>query len=80
MPLEPGTLAVRGAVTGVVEDVLSASSLVSEGGTGVAAQDVVAIMRGMIDAAGERGEEDEADLIDRVGWAVMGYLGRADRG
>jgi AcrR family transcriptional regulator len=52
----------------------------------VAAGDVVAIMRGIIDAAGERGERDLDDLGRRVRAAVFGYLaetafpgGRTDR-
>jgi AcrR family transcriptional regulator len=40
----------------------------------LAAEDIVAMMRGMIDAAGERGERDLADLGRRVRAAVFGYL------
>jgi AcrR family transcriptional regulator len=46
----------------------------------VAAGDIVAMMRGIIDAAGERGERDLADLGRRVRAAVFGYLaGTASR-
>jgi AcrR family transcriptional regulator len=40
----------------------------------LAARDIVAMMRGVIDAAGERGERDLADLGRRVRAAVFGYL------
>jgi len=46
----------------------------------VAARDIVAMMRGIIDAAGERGERDLNDLSRRVRAAVFGYLaGTASR-
>ena len=40
----------------------------------IAAGDVYAMIRGMVDAAGERGESDVADLKRRVRAAVFGYL------
>jgi AcrR family transcriptional regulator len=43
---------------------------------GVVAEDVLAIVRGMIDAAGERGELDAASLERRVMRAVLGYVGQ----
>jgi AcrR family transcriptional regulator len=43
----------------------------------VAAVDVLAIVRGMTDTAGERGETDVADLRRRIEPAVFGYLSRA---
>lgn len=42
----------------------------------VAADDLFAMIRGMVDAAGERGERDIEDLERRVGAAVFGYLAR----
>lgn len=42
----------------------------------VAAGDLIAIVRGMVDAAGERGETDIDDLERRVHAAVFGYLAR----
>lgn len=41
---------------------------------GTAAADVFAIIRGMVDAAGERGEHDLEYLEQRVRTAVFGYL------
>ncbi|NDW03414.1 TetR/AcrR family transcriptional regulator [Jiella pacifica] len=40
----------------------------------VVTQDVMAIIKGMIDAAGERGETIQIDLAARVERAVLGYL------
>jgi hypothetical protein len=37
--------------------------------------DVLAIVRGMVDAAGEREETDAVELERRVERAVFGYLG-----
>ena len=42
---------------------------------GTAAGDVFAFVRGMVDAAGERGERNGEDLERRVLRAVHGYLG-----
>jgi AcrR family transcriptional regulator len=45
----------------------------------IAAGDLCAMIRGMVDAAGERGESDLADLKCRVRAAVFGYLSRTAR-
>jgi len=42
--------------------------------TELAAHDVLAIIKGMVDAAGERGELDPHPLEERVIRAVFGYL------
>lgn len=42
----------------------------------VAADDLFGMIRGMVDAAGERGERNIEDLERRVGAAVFGYLAR----
>jgi AcrR family transcriptional regulator len=42
----------------------------------IAAGDLLAIVRGMVDAAGERGERDINNLEHRVRAAVFGYLSR----
>lgn len=44
------------------------------------ALDVIAIVRGMVDAAGERGETDAPALEARVTRAAIGYLLRTERG
>lgn len=43
----------------------------------VAAADLLAIVKGMVDAAGERGERDLDNLERRVRAAVFGYLSRS---
>ncbi|SAK60995.1 TetR family transcriptional regulator [Caballeronia fortuita] len=43
----------------------------------VASADLLAIVKGMVDAAGERGERDLDDLEQRVRAAVFGYLSRS---
>jgi len=43
----------------------------------LAGDDLLALMRGMTDAAGERGERDVDDLARRIGAAVFGYLSAA---
>jgi AcrR family transcriptional regulator len=45
----------------------------------VAAQDLFAMVRGIVDAAGERGERDTAYLEQRVHAAVFGYLAKVER-
>jgi hypothetical protein len=42
--------------------------------TVIAAQDVMAIIKGMVDSAGVRGETDQRKLAGRVRRAVFGYL------
>ncbi len=44
-----------------------------------AAHDVCAMVRGMVDGAGERGETDAAALEQRVSRAVIGYLWRSEK-
>jgi len=46
----------------------------------VAARDLLAIVRGMVDAAGERGESDIDNLEQRLRAAVFGYLSRTGAG
>lgn len=41
--------------------------------------DVIAIIRGMVDGAGSRGERNSADLVARVERAVIGYMDRSDQ-
>ncbi|MFT4435568.1 TetR/AcrR family transcriptional regulator [Caballeronia sp. 15715] len=41
--------------------------------------DLVAVIRAIVDAAGERGETDRRGLESRVGRAIFGYMGIVDR-
>jgi AcrR family transcriptional regulator len=62
------------AVRELVAEVLARPDLASSRPAS-AVSDVLAMVRGILDAAGERGETDAADLEGRVGRAVFGYLG-----
>jgi hypothetical protein len=60
---------------------LKRNDLPRQSHTDVAAGDIFAMVRGMVDAAGERGESDAANLRRRVRAAVFGYLtGTAGQG
>lgn len=66
--------AFNGDVAAAVARMLVLKGQVSSQQSMLAAHDLVAITRGMADAAGMRGEEDKASLSQRIGWAVSGYL------
>ncbi len=61
---ERGVALLRACLAGIVDSPVA----------GVTVGDVMAIVRGMVDAAGQRNETDEAALLLRVEWAVFGYL------
>jgi len=56
---------------------LADAGLPADGDRATAAQDLLAITRGMIDVAGECSERDAAALERRVARALYGYLGRS---
>jgi hypothetical protein len=58
----------------MVAQVLSRADLPRQTEIDIAAPDVMAIIKGMIDAAGVRGETDAEKLAERVRRAVFGYL------
>jgi AcrR family transcriptional regulator len=58
---------------------LAEAGLPADGDRATAAQDLLAITRGMIDVAGESGETDAAALERRVSRALHGYLGTMPR-
>ncbi|WP_263356306.1 TetR/AcrR family transcriptional regulator [Acidicapsa ligni] len=58
----------------LVRSLTAATSLSAEE-IDIAALDILAMARGIIDAAGDRGETDARGLEKRVGRAVFGYLG-----
>ncbi|WP_267425488.1 TetR/AcrR family transcriptional regulator [Methylobacterium sp. GC_Met_2] len=79
---EESRLQLADTLSSVAEDVTSALlALLARLGAarpaepGTAAGDLFALVRGMVDAAGERGERDGEDLERRVLRAVHGYLG-----
>lgn len=75
LPLDPDTQDVRGRFRAILAEVLSRPDLPSQADLATAAVDVAAILRGMVDAAGEREETEQGPLLTRVRRAVFGYLG-----
>ena len=75
LPCDADVQRVDEQIQAVVLDLLARTDLPRQSHERTAAQDVLAIIRGMIDSAGERGESDRHNLADRVGRAVSGYLG-----
>jgi len=78
LPLDADTQLVRAKIVTLLADILSRSDLPRQPDMPSATGDVLAIIRGMLDAAGERGEEGQAPLIVRVRRAVLGYLSMPD--
>jgi AcrR family transcriptional regulator len=73
LPVDSETAALKVEISREIERFLA------ERGTAradIAANDITALSRGMIDAAGLRGEIDAFDLAARVEAAVLGYLER----
>jgi AcrR family transcriptional regulator len=75
LPLDAEIQRLGDEFQAVVLDLLARLDIPRQPDAQTAAQDVLAIVRGMIDAAGERGEMDRLRLADRVGRAASGYLG-----
>ncbi|MGF7132180.1 AcrR family transcriptional regulator [Paraburkholderia sp. EB58] len=63
----------------LIRQILDHDDIPQQPSTEVATDDLLAILRAMVDAAGERGEVDRAALESRVGRALLGYLGIVDR-
>jgi AcrR family transcriptional regulator len=59
----------------MMEKILKLPSAPRVPNTSVAAEDLLALMRSLIDAAGERGEGESVQLMRRVEGAACGYLG-----
>jgi AcrR family transcriptional regulator len=75
LPIGPRVRQVTDAIHGAVLRILSRPDAPYRGNKKEAAFDVLAITRGMVDAAGEREETDAHQLEKRVRRAVYGYLG-----
>jgi AcrR family transcriptional regulator len=78
LPLDADTQLVRARIVALLADILARPDLPRQSDVPSATGDVLAIIRGMIDAAGERGEEGQAPLVARVRRAVLGYLSMPD--
>jgi AcrR family transcriptional regulator len=74
LPLTKEVHYVRDVICEALETLLSTSRTSSHTDMTTIAQDMVAIVKGMIDAAGERGERNPQALESRVANAVFGYL------
>lgn len=71
LPIHAETETLKDEIIAAVSSVLAAHSIDQPQ---VAARDVVALTRGMIDTAGLYGESDPSSLTERVKRAVTGYL------
>ena len=74
LPIQAEEDAIRALLLEVVKRCLSAPDLCGQNLPAQAAQDVLAMMHAIIDAAGELGEVDLDDLRARVLRAVLGYV------
>ena len=71
--------ASKAAFHEVIRQILTREDIPSQPKMETATDDLVAILRAIVDAAGERGESDRRDLESRVGRALFGYLGIVER-
>lgn len=74
LPLDADTERVKMRFFELTRATLLRSDLPPQPDVDVATRDVVAIIKGMVDAAGEHGDEDRNALALRVKRAVLGYL------
>lgn len=74
LPLGSEVEAVSLSLVSTLETILAKPDLKSVADPALAAQDLLAMVRGMVDAAGRRGETDAPALETRVRRAVFGYL------
>lgn len=74
LPFDAGTQLVRTRFVILLADILARPDLPLQSDMPAATADVMAIIRGMLDAAGERGEDGQEVLVMRVRRAVLGYL------
>ena len=74
LPFDAGTQLARTRFGTLLADILARPDLPRQSDMPAATADVMAIIRGMLDAAGERGEDGQEVLVMRVRRAVLGYL------
>jgi AcrR family transcriptional regulator len=67
-------LSGKGSMRTLLLQILAREGLPPQPDADVAARDLMAIVRGLVDTAGEREEVDTSGLIHRVTAAVVGYL------
>ncbi|XAP79738.1 TetR/AcrR family transcriptional regulator [Citromicrobium bathyomarinum] len=74
LPLDADTQAVRARFAAILGSILAREDMPRQEDLTVVTADVAAILRGIVDAAGERDETDQHALAKRVRRAVLGYL------
>ncbi|NKI72529.1 TetR family transcriptional regulator [Collimonas pratensis] len=65
------------AMSELIGQILAHEDIPPQPSIEIAADDIIAIVRAMVDAAGYRGEVDRAVLEERVSRTLSGYLGMA---
>lgn len=70
----------RSQLKTVMEDILLLPGGSRDGDAGATSDDLLAIIRVLMDAAGERGESASSRLVSRIEGAVMGYLAALPKG
>lgn len=79
LPFDADTQIVRARIATLLADILARPDFPRQSDMPSTTGDVLAIIRGMLDAAGERGEEGQGGLLARVRRAVLGYLLMPDK-
>jgi AcrR family transcriptional regulator len=74
LPLGKETRDVTDRLSAIVAEILRRPDLPPQPDIEVASADIIALVKGLIDAAGQRGEIDPEYLEGRVRRAVFGYL------
>ena len=74
-PIAQELAASKDGFHALIRQLLARDDIAPPPDPGTAADDIGAIVRAIVDAAGERGEVDRPGLEQRVGRAVFGYLG-----
>jgi len=74
LPLGKETRDVSDRLAAIVAEILRRPDLPPQPDIEVASADIIALVKGLIDAAGQRGEVDPEYLEGRVQRAVFGYL------
>jgi AcrR family transcriptional regulator len=72
-------VASKAAFYEIIRQILVREDIPPQPNMETAADDLVAIIRAMVDAAAERGESDRRDLESRVSRTLFGYLGVMER-
>ncbi|WP_266182776.1 TetR/AcrR family transcriptional regulator [Dyella humicola] len=74
LPLGARDTYIFNHLSGAIVELFGRRGAPSVDGAILVAADIIAIVKGLVDAAGERGERDAEHLRLRVGKAVRGYL------